>query len=154
HTEILPVLLKQRMWVNTLLEECNHPVQRQQLFEIAGGTSGLLGYIAVGRSQFHLARAYCAEAFLLADLAQNTNLRAWARGLQSLGEYYARNYAEALRLAEDGLTHAGSGPQSVRLAVNGVARARGKLGDISGVHRAVDHAYTLVSRYDAPEGFP
>jgi hypothetical protein len=124
------------------------------LFEIAAAASGLLGYIAVGRGEFPLARAYCAEAFQLSDFAQDFNLQAWARGLQSFCEYYARRYDEALHLAMDGLNYAKSGPQSVRLTINGVARARGKLGDTEGVHRAVDDAYSLLSRNDVPKGIP
>jgi hypothetical protein len=84
----------------------------------------------------------------------HASLQAWARGLQSFCEYYARHYAEALHLAEDGLKYARSGPQSVRLMINGVARAMGKLGDADGVHRAVDQAYELMSRNDAPSGVP
>ncbi|WP_432976644.1 hypothetical protein [Dactylosporangium sp. CA-233914] len=154
HAEIRPKLVKQRAWVATLLEECNHPGQRQQLFEIAVAASGLLGYLAVGHGQHHLARAYCAEAFTLGELAQTPNLQAWARGLQSFCEYYAQDYDAALRFAEDGLVHASAGPQSVRLMVNGVARALGKLGDADGVHRAVDSAYNLMARNDTPDGFP
>lgn len=45
-------------------------------------TAGVLGYVAVGRGEFPLARAYCLEAFHLADFA-HARLRAWARGLQS-----------------------------------------------------------------------
>ena len=70
-------------------------------------------YSLLYRNCSALARAYCAEAFTLADLAQ-----------------------------------------SVRLAVNGVARAIGKLGDIEGVHRAVDDAYGLMARNDVPPGLP
>jgi hypothetical protein len=154
HADLQPKLRKQRTWLNALLDECQHPAQRRQLFEIAAATSGLLGYLAVGRSSFHLARAYCAEAFTLGDLAQRPNLEAWARGMQSFCEYYAQDYTEALRFAEDGLVYANRGPQSVRLMVNGVARAMGKLGDADGVHRAVDSAYELLTCNDAPGGFP
>jgi transcriptional regulator with XRE-family HTH domain/tetratricopeptide (TPR) repeat protein len=154
HASLVPVLLKQRAWIEEILGECSHPGQRQQLFEIAGATSGVLGYVAVGRGDFPLARAYCLEAFQLGDFADNAGLQAWARGMQSFCEYYAGRYREALRLAEDGLSHAQSGPQSVRLTINGAARALGKLGDAEGVHRAVDQAYELMSRNDVPTGVP
>ena len=154
HSRIVPTLLKQRAWVDELLDECSHPRQRQRLFEIAAAASGVLGYVAVGRGDYPLARAYCLEAFHLSDFAQDTNLQAWARGLQSFCEYYAGQYGEALRLAEDGLNYAQSGPQSVRLTVNGIARSLGKLGDAEGVHRAVDRAYDLMSRNDVPGGVP
>jgi len=154
HAYLAPALQRQRAWIDVLLDECSHPRQRQELFEIAGGTSGVLGYVMVGRGDFPLARAYCLEAFQLGDLAQDATLQAWARGLQSFCEYYAGRYDEALRLAEDGLTYAQSGPQSVRLAVNGAARALGKLGDTDGVHRAVGAAYDLMSHNDVPDGVP
>lgn len=154
HASLNPVLVKQRAWIDSLLDECGHPRQRQQLFRIAAATAGLLGYIAVGRGAFPLARAYCLEAFQLGDFAENPNLQAWARGLQSFCEYYAGSYREALLLAKDGLTFAQSGPQSVRLTVNGMARAMGKLGDAEGVSRAVEEAYELMSRNDVPVGVP
>jgi hypothetical protein len=74
--------------------------------------------------------------------------------LQSFCEYYAGQYDKALRLAVDGLGYARSGPQSVRLTINGAARALGKLGDAEGVRRAVDSAYDLLSGNDAPDGVP
>jgi tetratricopeptide (TPR) repeat protein len=151
---LISSLLRQRTWIDELLSECSHPREHRQLFRLAGATSGMLGYIAVGRGKFSLARAYCAEAFQLGDFAQDGDLQAWARGLQSFCEYYARDYQEALRLAEDGLSYARCGPQSVRLAINGKARALGKLGDVDGVHRSVDEAYELASHNDPPEGLP
>lgn len=154
HHVIAASLLKQRAWIDTLLVDCSHPKQRQQLFEIAGATAGVLGYIAVGRSEFPLARAYCLESFHLADFAEDAKLQAWARGLQSFCEYYAGRYEDALALAQDGLRYADSGPQSVRLTINGMARAMGKLGDVEGVHRAVGEAYELMSRNDVPGGVP
>lgn len=154
HLSLAPALRKQRAFIDAIIGECSHPRQLQQLFEIAGATSGVLGYVAVGRGDFPLARAYCLEAFQLGDFAQDAALQAWARGLQSFCEYYAGRYDQALRLAEDGLDYAKSGPQSVRLTINGAARALGKLGDAEGVHRAVDGAYDLMSRNDVPSGVP
>lgn len=154
HSTIVPDLLRQRGLINYLLSECGQPRQQRELYEIAGAMSGVLGYIAVGRGDFLLARAYTLEAFQLGDFAENANLQAWARGLQSFCEYYAGRYGEALSLARDGLNYAQSGPQSVRLAINGAARAMGKLGDAEGVHRTVGEAYELMSRNDVPEGIP
>lgn len=153
-SELVPALRKQRAWLDELLDECSHPRQRKQLYEIASRTSGLLGYIAVGGGNFPLARAYCLESFHLGDHAQDVNLMAWARGTQSFCEYYAGEYDRALHYAEDGLAHADGGPQSVRLAVNGVARAAGKLGDTDGVQRAIDQAYELIERNGVPTGVP
>jgi transcriptional regulator with XRE-family HTH domain len=154
HSTIYPSLRKQRTLLESLIDECGHPAQRAELFEIAGATSGVLGYVAVGRGEFPLARAYCLEAFQLGDFAGDANLQAWARGLQSFCEYYAGRYGEALALANDGLSYAQSGPQSVRLTINGAARTLGKLGDAKGVDRAVGEAYELMSVNDVPHGVP
>ncbi|UGT68311.1 hypothetical protein LTT66_35070 [Nocardia gipuzkoensis] len=152
--KFVPALQKQRVWLDELIDECGHPRQRGRLFEIASETSGLLGYIAVGTGNFSLARAYCLESFQLGEYAQDKNLVAWARGLQSFCEYYAGQYDEALRYAQDGLAHAGYGPQRARLAINGVARAMGKLGDVEGVHHAVDQAYERLSHNGEPAVVP
>ncbi|MFG2444975.1 hypothetical protein ACGFQG_19085 [Nocardia fluminea] len=151
---LVPALKQQRVWLDDLIDECSHPKQRSELFDIASETSGLLGYIAVGTGDYSMARAYCLESFHLGDNAQNANLTAWARGLQSFCEYYAGRYERALDYARDGLDRAQDGPQSVRLAINGVARAMGKLGDTDGVRRTVDRAYELVTCDNAPEGVP
>lgn len=154
HHVLGPRLIRLRACAEAILGDCGHPAQRRELFEVAGMASGILGYIAVGRADFSLARAYCLESFRLADFADSPGLQAWSRGMHSFCEYYAGRYDDALRLAEDGLSYAGSGPQSVRLTVNGVARARGKLGDRQGVHRAVGEAEELLARNGAPGGVP
>lgn len=152
HERLVPYLHRQRAWAEAALEDCGHPGQRQHLYEIAGVSSGLLGYVAVGRSEFALARAYCLEAFRLGDYAGDPNLQAWARATHSFCEYYAGRYSDALELARDGLRYAENGPQSVRLITNGAARALGKLGDAQGVHRAIGEADDLMLRNDVPGG--
>ncbi|MEU8007215.1 helix-turn-helix transcriptional regulator [Catellatospora sp. NPDC049111] len=154
HHRLTATLVKRRTWLVTLIDDCPDPRQREQLFESAALTSGLLGYLAVGRSAFGLARAYCLEAFQLADFVPDPNLLAWTRGMQSFCEYYAGDYPEALRLALDGARHAGQNPQSVRLTINGVARAAGKVGDVEAVRRAVSKAYDLMAQQETPAGIP
>src|SRR5690606_31653143 len=89
-------LRKQRAWLDELIDGCSHPAQRSRLLEVAGMTSGLLGYITVGCAHFSLARAYCQEAYQLGEYARDGNLAAWARGLQSFCEYYAGRFDKAL----------------------------------------------------------
>ena len=164
---IVPSLLKQRGWVESLLDECSNLAQRRQLLEIAGVTSGILGYVAVGRGEFPLARAYCLEAFELGDFTENANIKAWGRALQSFCEYYLGRYDEALTLARDGLTYMRPGLQNVSLAINEMAltarsflasayRAAGDLTTAAPLHQqnladcesalGTDHPETLVSR--------
>jgi len=153
-SELVPALTKQRRWLDELIDQCSHPVQRRQLFELASETSGLLGYIAVGCANFSLARAYCQESYHLGEYAEDSNLTAWARGMQSFCEYYAGQYNSALHYAEDGLARAMGGPQSARLAINGVARAKGKLGDTEGVHQAVEQAHEILTYCGSLAGVP
>lgn len=152
--DYIPIVRKQRVWLETLIDDCGQPRRRMQLSAAACTASGLLGYVALGGGKFRLAQAYCAEAFQLGEFAEDAGLQAWARGLQSFCAYYGQDYAAALDLAMDGLRRAGSGPQSVRLAINGAARALGKLGDIEGVHRLVGRAYSLLPVNDTPTGIP
>jgi transcriptional regulator with XRE-family HTH domain len=149
---LTPSLTAQRQSIETLIDNCRNPSQRQRLFKFAGQTSGLLAYMAVNRGLFPLARAYCIEAFQLASFAADRDLQAWVRGTQSFCEYYASNYELAFEFARDGQSYAGAGPQGIRLVVNGEARALGKLGNVAGVHSAVERAYELATRSTQPPG--
>ena len=144
-------LNRQRQTIEDLISRCGHPSERRKLYSLAGRTSGLLAYMAVNRGRYPLARAYCTEAFTLGDYAEDPDLQAWVRGTQSFCEYYAGDYMAAVDLARDGARYAGTGPQLVRLAINGEARALAKLGDAPGVHLAVERAYQAT---DANELVP
>jgi len=152
HTDFVSGLRRQRAWLDALIEECGRPTQRRELVGVACAASGVLGYVAVGRGRFALARAYGAEAFQLGEFAERPDLMAWARGLQSFCAYYQQDYTEAAELAFDGLRHAAGGPQVPRLAVNGAARAIGRLGDVQGVHRLVGQAQDMLTGQEVPPG--
>jgi transcriptional regulator with XRE-family HTH domain len=151
-TSLSAKLIRQRRWIERLIEDARHPRQRQALYRLASQTSGVLGYIAVNRAKFSMARAYCMEAFQLGDYGESEDLQAWARGTQSFCEFYAGDFRAARDLARDGLRYAAGGVQGVRLAVNGEARALGKLGDVEGVHRSVDLAYALMEKHPSVLG--
>lgn len=142
-------LVAHRQLIDALTEDCGDIRGRRRLYEIAAQTSGLLGFVNVGFGNFELARAYCYEAFQLGGVVQSTSLQAWVRGMQSYCEYYSGRYHDALQFAEDGLNYAARGPQRIRLKINGVARALGKLGDRHGVDRAVEEAYDLMAELGA-----
>lgn len=146
--KLAPLLSGQRRRLETAIDECRDPRQRRRLFRVAGQVSGLLAYMAVNRERYPLARAYCLEAAHLGSFAEDRDLLAWVEGTESFCEYYAGDYSRSFELAREGLTLAGTGPQRVRLLINGEARALGKLGDASGVNAAVEQAY------DALDGLP
>ncbi|WP_084692325.1 helix-turn-helix domain-containing protein [Parafrankia elaeagni] len=144
---LVPRLVKKREWVDGLCDGRQTLRQRARLYGVAARLSGLLGSLAVDRGDMAAARAYCDEAFQLADLVEDDNLRAWVRGTQALAEYYAGEYRTCLDLAVDGLEYGRGGPQEARLLVQGQARAAGRLGDTRTVLAAVDRARELAADY-------
>lgn len=142
-------LVELRRTVDRLLDS-GSPAARERLLGQAARLSGLLAYAATNLGRFPTARAYGLEAFELASVVDSPDVQAWVRGTQSFTEYYAHNPRRSLEYAEDGQRLAAGGPETVRLIINGEARALGLMGDRRGVHKAVDRALTLSSRLDAP----
>jgi len=142
----------ERHWIEHLLEEQQRPRDRIELHAPGGKLSAVLGYLAFDLGHRTLADAYLREAFSLAEAATDRDLMAWVRGLQSFVAYYSGRYHDALEYARDGQVHAGGGPQAVRLAVAGEARALGRIGDAYGVTEAVERA--LGARERHPGGQP
>lgn len=145
-------VVRQRRLVTELLDGRQPPRQRERLYGIAAKLSGLLGYMAVNLGKFSAAKAYCAEAFQLGDLVGDQDMQAWARGTESFCAYYMGDYRRAADLARDGQRYARTGPQAVRLAINGEARALAKLGDARGVDEAVSRAFRLSDRFEPVPG--
>ncbi|WP_261563293.1 MULTISPECIES: hypothetical protein [Frankia] len=138
--------------MQTLIEGWQLPRQRHRLLRVAARLSGLAGYMAVNLGDFLLARAHCTEAFTIAVAVEDGDLVAWVRATESLCAYYAGDYRLALERARDGQTYTAGGPQAIRLAVNGEARALGQLGDREGVREAVGRAFDLAERAELPAG--
>ncbi|WP_433532990.1 helix-turn-helix domain-containing protein [Micromonospora sp. CA-263727] len=149
---LTPAMLMARMrplrgYVDQLMSGRQHPPLRARLYVAAAQLSGLLGALALDLGAFGLAHAYAAEAFDLAEAAQQPDAQGWARATQSLIAFYSGDYYDALAYAQDGLRLAGPSPHRVRLSVNGEARAYARLGDRYGVDKAVDRALTILSDY-------
>ncbi|MGH4016809.1 MAG: hypothetical protein ACRDSL_23325 [Pseudonocardiaceae bacterium] len=149
---LAPETVQARRLVHQLLAGNQRLSQRARLFELAGQLSGLLCYMAVNLGNFSTAQAYGAEAFELARFIEHDDLAAWVRGTQSFGAYYTGDYERALTLAQDGQRYAKGDMQAVRLAINGEARASGKLNDWRGTVGAVGRAYRLAERLPPADG--
>lgn len=141
-----------RRLVDRLLAGNQRLHQRARLFELAGKLSGQLSYMAINLGNFAAAQAYGAEAFELAGFIGHNELSAWVRGTQSLAAYYTGDYRRSLVLAQDGQRYAKKSIQAVRLAVNGEARALGKLQDRRGTAEAVTRAYRQLERFRPAAG--
>lgn len=151
-SKLIGASTRRRRQIEHQLRTPQPPGRQQRLFRVAGRLSGLLGYMSVNLGRFKLADAYCAEAFALAGYADDLELQAWSRGTASLSAYYAGDYRAALATAQDGQRYARGGPQAIRLAINGEARALARLGDARGARNAVELAYTTASRCDTTPG--
>jgi tetratricopeptide (TPR) repeat protein len=144
-------VVAQRRWVDELLSATQPPRERLALFDAAARMSGLLAAMALDLGHSQTARNYGEESFALAEMVDDPDLMAWARGTQSLVAYYSGRYVDAAELARDGLRHSRGGPQSIRLAINGQARALARLGDTRAVESAVDQALGWLTDHDEDE---
>lgn len=147
--QLLADVLPQRRWLDELLAGQQPPGHRLALCDTAARLSGLLATMALDLGSTGTARGYAAESYALAELVGDRDLLAWARGTQSLIEYYGGRFVESLEFARDGRRYNAHGPQAIRLAVNGEARALARLGRRSEVDRAVDDGLALLA--DQPD---
>jgi transcriptional regulator with XRE-family HTH domain len=137
--------------LHPLLETPQRPSAAARLLTVAAHLSGAQAALSLDLGRLPAARAYAAEAYDLADTVGDPDLMAWARAAQSLVEYYTGRYPEALALADDGLARSPRGPHAVRLSVNGRARPLARMGDRTGVDRAVGHAWSVRGEHVEPE---
>ncbi|WP_282775914.1 hypothetical protein [Nocardia sp. CC201C] len=150
--KLSPEVISLRRRIDHLLQQRQHPRQLQHLYELAAKLSGMLSYMAVNRGRFPLARMYAKEAAYVADLIGDSQLHCWIKGTESFCAYYMGKYGMAVALAEEGIRCAPESPQAVRLLSNGLARALGKMGDMNGVHAAIERASTLAETLSVPDG--
>jgi hypothetical protein len=95
------------------LEARQRPSQAADLYFLAGVVSALLAKMSqdVGRPREAMTQA--RTAYVCADNAGHSGLRAWSRGLQSLITYWAGRPSEAARYARLGAAELGGGAGSV-----------------------------------------
>lgn len=141
-----------RVLIDDMLAGSPSTSGRDRLVSQGAQLSGMLAYAATNLGRFTMARAYGLEAFAFASSASRGDLLAWIRGTQSFTEYYARRPRESLEFARDGQRFARGGTESVRLAVNGEARAAALLGDDRTARAAIAWAYATSSKLGAPAG--
>lgn len=117
------------------------PSQAHELYVMAGMTSGMLAKASHDLGDPRSAMMQARTAYVCADNAEHTPLRAWIRGLQSLITYWAGQPQEAARYAALGsATGVGMrGTTAVWLACL-EARAQAHLGDSASTRAAVIRA--------------
>ncbi len=110
---------------------------------LAGQVAVLGGDAAFKLGDIATARSLTTLGYQTGRRAGEGPLRGSAREVAAVSEFYAGQPAEALRLAQDGLVHAGDGPGRARLVCQ-VARALAALGDVRGAAQSLDEAYDLA----------
>jgi hypothetical protein len=112
--------------------------------EVLTGRVAVLGADAAFKlGDIATARALTTLGYQAGRLSGEGPLRGSAREVAAVNEFYAGRPDEALRLAQDGLTHVSDGPVRARLVCQ-VARALAALGDVRGAAQALDEAYDLA----------
>ncbi|MFI5812634.1 tetratricopeptide repeat protein [Streptomyces sp. NPDC051643] len=141
-----------RRLAHTLLDGRQPPRVRRELFRLAARASGLLGYMAVNLGDFELAEAYCTEALDLSKEIGDLDTELWASGTLSFALYYAGFYDKADARAAAGVERGPNSAQSIRLLVNGRARALARTGNRRTAEHAIGQALDLSDRHDVPVG--
>ncbi|MET7422056.1 XRE family transcriptional regulator [Dactylosporangium sp. NPDC005555] len=142
--QLEPQIRALRARVHDLIGGRQPPRQRWRLYTAAAQISGIHGVLALDLGELVLAERYGAEAYAFAEAVHDPDLYAWVRAGQSLIAYYSGKYHDAVAFARDGYTRSPRGPQAVRLAVNGEARALARLGDGPGVDDAVGRGLAVL----------
>lgn len=123
-----------------LLEGRQYPEQSRELYLVAGALCGMLANASFDLGWLPAAETQARTAFLCAELAGNTALRAWVRGTQSLVAYWDERPRAAVELASDGWRYVPeTGTARVRLAAL-EARAHARLRDQRGAENALARA--------------
>jgi tetratricopeptide (TPR) repeat protein len=143
---------KIRRLAHALLDGRQPPRVRRELFRLAARASGLLGYMAVNVGDFELAQAHCTEALDLSEEIGDLDTELWAGGTLSFALYYAGLYERADARAAAAVERGPRSAQSIRLLVNGRARALAKSGDRRTAENAISKALDLSDRHDVPVG--
>lgn len=110
-----------------------------------GYQSGVLAYVALDAGSPDSAMKHATLAWRAADRVGSDQLRAWARGTQSLVCRFEGDYRLALAYAEDGLRYATSGTAEARLQC-GIGQCKANMADAPAARRALRSAATAFER--------
>jgi transcriptional regulator with XRE-family HTH domain len=126
---VLVSAIEVRREVLTRLRKYNvRPHQLGDLYLTLARVQGVLSYAALDLGDTRVARTHCHAAWACADRIGSNSMRAWVRGTESLIARFDQNYAEAERIAFDGLRYPTNGTARIRLLA-GIAQSRANQGD-------------------------
>ncbi|WP_189082526.1 hypothetical protein [Mangrovihabitans endophyticus] len=115
------------------------PQRLSQYCVTVGYASGVLSYAALDLGHPRSAETHCAVIWRMAQLCDNDDLRAWARGTQSLIARFRQQFVSAQMYAEDGLRYARTAAGRTRLLC-AAAQSAAHRGDIVRVRTFISQA--------------
>lgn len=139
HTPPMPMMvemLRVRRRVYRLLEGHQRPSDTGHLYLLAGSLSGLLANASTDLGYPDAAGEQIRAAWAYGELCGHNGLRAWARGMHALIEYWSERPHRALQLVQHGQEYADSATAAVRLH-NIEARIWSKIGSTADTERCI-----------------
>jgi tetratricopeptide (TPR) repeat protein len=140
--------------IQAALEQKAYPAQARDLNFLAGALYGLMANACLDLGREEAADDLARAAWTHARIIDHDPLMGWARGTQALAALWDQRYPDAVRRAEDGLTHLPAGTGAVRLqAIR--ARALAALGDRAQAQAAImaaENARTNADRDELHDG--
>nr|WP_280436204.1 helix-turn-helix transcriptional regulator [Nocardia carnea] len=139
HTPPMPMMvemLRVRRRVYRLLEGHQRPSDTSHLYLLAGSLSGLLANASTDLGYLDAAGEQIRAAWAYGEICGHNGLRAWARGMHALIEYWSERPHRALALAQSGQQYADSATAAVRLH-NIEARIWSKIGSAADTERCI-----------------
>ena len=110
--------------VQTALDQKLYPAQARDLNFLAGSVCGLMANACLDLGREEAADDLARAAWTHARIIDHAPLMGWARGTQALAAIWDQRYSDAVRHAEDGLSHVLAGMGAVRVrAIHGRALA-------------------------------
>ncbi|NUS95254.1 MAG: helix-turn-helix transcriptional regulator [Nocardia sp.] len=151
HTPPMPMMvemLRVRRRVYRLLEGHQRPSDTSHLYLLAGSLSGLLANASTDLGYLDAAGEQIRAAWAYAEISGHNGLRAWARGMHALIEYWSERPHRALQLAQNGQQYADSATAAVRLH-NIEARIWSKIGSTADTERCIGRAAGVTGGADS-----
>ncbi|MEU1985107.1 helix-turn-helix domain-containing protein [Nocardia sp. NPDC019395] len=148
HTPPMPMMvemLRVRRRVYRLLEGHQRPSDTSHLYLLAGSLSGLLANASTDLGYLDAAAEQIRAAWAYGEISGHNGLRAWARGMHALIEYWSERPHRALALAQSGQQYAESATAAVRLH-NIEARIWSKIGSAADTERCIRAAADASER--------
>jgi hypothetical protein len=125
-----------RREVFDMLDQRQRPAVLPSLYAVAGRLCALLAHASGDLGHGYAAETHTRTAWLCADLADDDDLRAFVRWVQSNAAYWSGDHRRAAEVAHAGQQHARGGTSLLRLASQ-EARAWAAIGEVREVERAL-----------------